>query len=113
MVKNFDEFVEKYKPQGNHIDPSAGCTMEIDGVEVSLFFKTYGDDLEFVHTQKPEHVWTVIESDDVNLSVVSGYHVVNRFAYFVCEKPYDSDQVIEFPFLDEGRNFEPETEPNL
>ena len=54
-------------------------------------FETYGAELEFVRAQDPRNIWTLVDGDDGNLYIVSGYHLVNRINYFVTEVPYEGD----------------------
>jgi hypothetical protein len=53
-------------------------------------FETYGIDLEFVRSvyeTDPKKVWTLVEGDDGNLYISSGYHLVNRLNYFITKNP--------------------------
>ena len=54
-------------------------------------FETYGAELEFVRAQDPRNIWTLVDGDDGNLYIVSGYHLVNRINYFVTEVPYEGN----------------------
>lgn len=44
----YEEFIEKFKPINNHLDPNAGY----DG----YFFETYGEQFDFVKVQPEEKV---------------------------------------------------------
>jgi hypothetical protein len=41
-------------------------------------FETYAAELTFVRDQDPRTIWTLVEGDDGNQYVISGYHLVNR-----------------------------------
>ena len=78
----WDEFVERFRPKKNPIDPNAsydGCLLE-----------TYGEEATFVSLMNdlaPETVWTLVEDDEGNLVVVDGLHWVNRQGYLLTEVP--------------------------
>jgi hypothetical protein len=60
----------------NHLNPSAPH----DG----KMFETYGQELEFVKSQEPDRIWTLVDVDG-HESIVHGFHFVNRIGYFVLE----------------------------
>lgn len=70
-----DEWEAKYKP-GERIDKLA--------------------DFPLVHLANPATVWTELDCDGAQI-IVSGYHYVNREAYYICEVPFDKDDCIEIP----------------
>jgi hypothetical protein len=86
-----DEFDANYQLRPNHLNPNASWT--IDGV--GYLFETYGKELDFVRRQDPRTVWTVLDGDDGDIYVVSGYHFVNRIGYLVSTVPIPSDQFIQ------------------
>jgi hypothetical protein len=47
-------------------------------------FETYGPELDFVRSQTPENVWTLLDCDG-KVIVADGYHIVNRLGYYVTE----------------------------
>lgn len=81
-----DEWIEQYKPTLNifHNDPDQSWNGTV--------YETFGEEL--AHVQKinditPQFVWTLLDSD--GFAIVSGYHHVNRFGYFITELPADED----------------------
>ena len=80
-----DEWYETFKPIPNHI--TGDC-------DTSCSFETYGDELAFVLAQPDNTIWTEMDGDE-GVSIVSGYHLVNRIQYYVTEKPWDD--FIEVP----------------
>jgi hypothetical protein len=52
-------------------------------------FETYGEELDFVRSVDPSRICTLIEGDDGEWYVVSGYHFVNRLGYLILESPLD------------------------
>ena len=86
-----DEFDATYQLRPNHLNPNASWA--IDGV--GYLFETYGKELDFVRRQDPRTVWTVLDGDDGDIYVVSGYHFVNRIGYLVSTVPIPSDQFIQ------------------
>ena len=79
-----DDFLARFKPVPNPIDPGAG----FDG----CLFETFGDDLAYVQAQDPNLVWTVLDSDG-QLSIASGFHVVNRLGYLIASVPVAPDHI--------------------
>ena len=94
-----DEFYEKFKLLRNHFDTN----VSFDG----YMFETFGEELDYVfEMSKTNRVVTIIEGDEdgerifisdkgveitepiPNLYFVSGFHLVNRFGYFVLDKSY-------------------------
>lgn len=84
---SWEQFESEYKPQQNHITKRE----EFNG----WLFETYGDDLEYIKTvakESPERVWTIVGPDV--LSVINGFHYVNRFGYIITELPADLMDVV-------------------
>lgn len=87
---DFDSWMTMYRPISNHLDRNSAC----DG----KMFETYGGELDYVYAVSRERfgakqVWTIVEADNGKLYVTNGFHVVNRFGYFVCEIPYEGAEV--------------------
>jgi hypothetical protein len=85
-----DRFYDEFKPVKNHLLPNGAPFSD-------CMFETYGEELEYVRKQKPEHIWTIMDGDDGNLFIGAGYHLVNRIGYLITEKPWvtGDEQVIE------------------
>lgn len=78
----YDEWFEEYQPIIN----------EIAGDE-QYQFETYGDELQYVLQQDDKHIWTEMDGDQ-GVSIVSGYHLVNRIQYYITVKPWTEDTEI-------------------
>lgn len=80
-----DEFWEQYKPVQNHL--VGDCSFD------GCMFETYGEEVQYVLSKIDEQiVWTILDgSEDDNLYIVSGYHLVNRLGYLITEKPYTKE----------------------
>ena len=77
----FDAWDTKYQPIQNHFDGSDK-------------FETYGEELDYVLSianTEPARVWTLVEGDDGNLYISSGYHLVNRLNYFITHNPCEQE----------------------
>lgn len=83
-VISVDQWDKKYKPITNTLgdNPSWGGVM----------FETYGDEQELVRRTKNEYVWTYIDGDKGTV-LITGYHIVNRIGYFICENPWESENI--------------------
>ncbi len=77
-----DDFLARFKPVLNPIDPSAG----LDG----CLFETFGEDLAYVQAQDPNLVWTLLDCDG-QLAIASGFHFVNRLGYLIASVPVAPD----------------------
>lgn len=86
----WEEFVETYKPQQNHMNSDAYA----DG----FMYNPSGKELEYVKevaATDPCRVWTIIcPYDDYNVTV-SGFGVINVDGYIITEKPFSSNVDIE------------------
>lgn len=82
----YDEFLEKYKPVNNHLKLHAPFDNKM--------FETYNSELAFVKSNlKNNTVWTIVDGDNNELLVISGFHYVNRFGYFITEEPYEEENI--------------------
>ncbi len=87
-----DEFDEQYPLLTNHLNPHASWAF---GDGPGCLFETYGKELDFVRSQDPRIIWTLVDGDDGNQYVMSGYHLVNRVGYLVSTIPFPDDTDIE------------------
>ena len=83
MEINFETWEEKYKLLKNHLDDNASY----DG----KMFETYGKELEFVKKQDNNKIWTLVDEENEEMWILSGYHLVNRIGYFITEIPFEED----------------------
>lgn len=75
----WDEFERKYAPIPNPPDQDEW-----------FLFETYGEDLDAVKAHDPNKVWTLLDTDGVEL-IVAGYHFVNRTNYILTERAWTSE----------------------
>lgn len=87
-----DEFDDRFPLVPNHLNPTAGWAVGEGG---GCLFETFGAELAFVRQQDPRHVWTLIDGDDGDLYVVSGFCLVNRLGYLVSIDPAPADTTIQ------------------
>lgn len=92
-----EEFDERFTCIPNHLNPNAGWGY---GGEHGCLFETFGEELEFVRQQDPRTIWTVVDGEDDDLHVLSGYHLVNRIGYLITTKPVPdgADYEVHIPF---------------
>ena len=50
----------------------------------------------FEYARISKRLWTLIEGDNGELFISSGFHFVNRLEHFITEIPYDEE--LEIPF---------------
>ena len=91
-----DEFDEQYPLVTNHINPNASWAF---GDGPGCLFETSGEELAFVRSQNPNTIWTLVDGDDGNQYVISGYHLVNRIGYLISTILFPDDADIEVPIL--------------
>jgi hypothetical protein len=85
-----EEFRKRFKPRKNHLDSNAS----FDG----QMYETYGPEIAYVKKilkKQPRRIWTVLEVDDGETVVSSGWHYVNRMGYIVTKVEFDEDELIE------------------
>ena len=86
----FNEWCLKYEGMSN---PFSGGIVDK--------FETYVEELDFVlkiaYTE-PKRIWTLVEGDDGNLYIASGYHLVNRLNYFITHNPCEQEYE-EYPYF--------------
>lgn len=75
IVITEDEFDATYSLRRNHLNPDAAW----DG----CLFDTHGAEGDFVRSQDPRKIWTMVDGCDGRSIVLSGYHWVNRIAYLI------------------------------
>ena len=94
-----DSFEDNYKP----FYPNVGS---LDGIgdivnECSPYWETYGYELDVVmaYSDKfPKRVLTLVDSDEseTGLTMLPGYHLVNRVGYILTQLDYSSEQPVEY-----------------
>ncbi|NBR23681.1 MAG: hypothetical protein EBU08_07900 [Micrococcales bacterium] len=85
----YDEWFDTFKPIRN----KHSIDSDYSGITA---FETYGDELAFVLEQPENTIWTEMDGDS-GVSIVEGYHLVNRIQYYITEVPYDPEQSYEIP----------------
>lgn len=70
-----DAFFDEFNPIQNHIDENSSWE--------GTMFETYGAELEYVKSQPNDTVWTIIEGNNDDLFINSGFHFVNRIGYLI------------------------------
>ena len=79
-----DEFDATYPLKTNHLRPDASWAFGEGG---GCLFETYGDELAFVQQQDPRTIWTLVDGDDGDQYLLSGFHFVNRIGYLISTIP--------------------------
>ena len=85
-ILTVDEWMDKYNPIKNHIDEGTSF--------YGTSFETYDEELEFVQSQNPYNIWTLVCAED-EYYIVPGFRWVNRENYFVTEKPFTDENLHE------------------
>ena len=80
----FDDWIEKYNPIKNHL---------VDhGSFEGYIFETYGDEVDFVSSQNPHNIWTMVNAGDESY-IVPGFRWIDRDLYFITEKPFTDENL--------------------
>ena len=82
---SFDDWFEKYVPVINHL--------EEDTAYNGTMFDTSEEETEHVDVMAkdfPNHVHTIMEVAD-NFYILKGFHLVNRWGYFITKFPCDEN----------------------
>ena len=85
----FDDWWDEYQPIDNPFQSKPSFFVKM--------FETYGEELEFVQNQPIDKVWTELDDN----SIVCGYHIVNRFGYYITAKPWTEYTQVEDEHLAE------------
>ena len=94
-----DAFDNAYTLLTNHINPNASWAC---GENNGCMFETYGEELAFVRRQNPRTIWTIVDGEDSDLYVMSGYHFVNRIGYLISttQVAENTDVLVHIPMDD-------------
>lgn len=84
-----DQFIERFRPIPNPLDPYAS----FDFGEGGCLFSGVAAEFDFVRRQPEKTVWTLTESDG-HLEISDGVHHVNRLGYIVTEIACPPDAVV-------------------
>lgn len=91
---NEDTFIERFGVRPNHLDGNAS----FDFGDGGCLYETYGPELAYVRAQNPNTVWTVVDGDEGQIVIVSGFHFVNRIGYLVTSYPFEDDVMYSVTF---------------
>jgi len=83
----FEEADEQFKFMVNNYDDNASFE--------GLMFETYGDEVEYVKSKPENRIWMYGQGDDGGLYIWSGWGFVNRIGYFISEKPFPDNTIIQ------------------
>lgn len=85
-----DDWIEKYKPLKNKTTRREECN--------GWYYETYGKDDEYIRNFPDQNrIWTILSIDGEEW-IVSGWHYVNRFGYFITKHPLADGETIEVPW---------------
>lgn len=87
-----DEFDDQIRLVTNHINPSAGWAY---GDDNGCLFETFGEEFAFVIQQDARQIWTLVDGDDEDMYIISGFHFVNRLGYFISLDPVPDGVTIQ------------------
>ncbi len=83
---SYEEFVDTYKPEFNPEDDATlmDADPRLQSTSVEVFNKAVGDN----------RVWTLVDSEPYPV-ITNGFHFVNRLEHYICEVPFEADEIIE------------------
>ena len=90
------EFDAQYPLITNHLRPHTSWAF-VGGP--GCLFEPYGEELAFVLAQDPRTLWTLVDGDDDDQHLLSGYHLVNRVGYLISTIPFPEEADIEVSIL--------------
>lgn len=85
-----EQFYEECNPIENKIEENASWN--------GTMFETYGEEFEFVKTQDVHNVWTIVEGENNDIFILSGFHLVNRIGYLITEEPWEEETEVSCDF---------------
>ena len=83
MELTYAQWEAQYKPVDNQFAEGAAMGGKM--------FETYGEEVEFVKTHKPQYIWTWVDDGEGGSGLAAGWHVVNRLGFFVTEEPWTNE----------------------
>ena len=86
------QFDARFPLRPNHLNPNAPWAF---GDGPGYLFETFGEEFNFVRSQDPRTVWTLLDSDDGDQLLVNGFHFVNRIGYLISNAPVDDSLTIQ------------------
>jgi hypothetical protein len=80
----FDDWIEKYNPIKNHLVDN--------GSFGGYIFETYDEELEFVQSQNPHNIWTMVNVGDESY-IVPGFRWIDRENYLISTVPFTDENL--------------------
>ena len=83
-----EEWIYHFNPLVNHLDKNAS----FDDGSGGIMFETYGEEYDYVASigqKDPNRIWTYIDNEEGETTIINRWAFVNRIGYFITEKPYD------------------------
>ena len=87
-----DEFDDRYPLLQNHLNHNASWTY---GDGPGCLFETFGEEVAFVRRQDPRTIWTIVDGEDGDMYVISGFHFANRIGYLLSTIPVPDQITIQ------------------
>lgn len=95
-IQSEDIFYAKYHPEFNQVllrTKAKGINPEDIAPYGGCMYETYGEELarvKEVAKENPKRIWTVIDGDSGDLTIVAGFHFINRLGYLITEEEYEN-----------------------
>ena len=83
----FDDWIEKFNPIKNQF-----LDYESDSFDGYAFDYTKEEELNFIKSQNPNNIWTLVWAEDC-YAVIPGVRWVNRESYLITEKPFTDEEL--------------------
>jgi hypothetical protein len=101
-----EEFDTRFPLVPNHINPTATWAV---GDGPGCLFETSGPEFEFVRRYDPRKIWTLVDGEDGDMYVISGFHFVNRVGYLLSQGPVPDDTIVQvhLPMSDDDEESAP------
>lgn len=87
-----DEFDDRFKLVPNHLNRNESWAY---GDGPGCLFETYGEELALVRQQDLATACTLVDGDDGDMYVVSGFHFVNRIGYLISTVPVPNSLTLQ------------------
>lgn len=92
----YDDFLKKYTPEHNQVllktfVPTGHITQDDMCPYGGCMYETFGEEVEYVREQPNNRVWTIIDAGGIDLLLIAGRHIVNRFGYIVTDEEWEDE----------------------
>lgn len=93
------DFFDKYTTEHNQVLIKELYTMghehSISPDDMCSFggcmYETFGEELDYVKTKLNKNIWTIVDNEEGDLTIIAGFHFVNRLGYLITDEAWEDE----------------------